>query len=103
MEVHAEALIGQPLQDDELTLFIRIGSDYKGNFYEYEIPLKLTPPGRYDNNNEGKRAIVWPLENSINIDLSVLQNAKQARNSKMLEPGSSLGISDVFVYAESQS
>ena len=52
MEVHAEAMIGQPLQDDEITAFIRIGSDYKGNFYEYEIPLKLTPPGRYDNNSE---------------------------------------------------
>jgi cell surface protein SprA len=46
MEVHAEALIGQPLLDDEVTVFIRLGSDYKGNFYEYEIPLKLTPYGR---------------------------------------------------------
>ncbi len=44
MEVHAEAIPGQPLQDGDLTAFIRIGSDYKGNFYEYEIPLKLTPP-----------------------------------------------------------
>jgi cell surface protein SprA len=103
MEVHAEALIGQPLQDDELTLFIRIGSDYKGNFYEYEIPLKLTPQGRYDNNSDSKRAIVWPLENSFNIDLSVLQTAKQARNSKMLELGSSLSISDVFVYRDGKN
>ena len=69
MEVHAEAMIGQPLQDDELTAFIRIGSDYKGNFYEYEIPLKLTPPGHYDNNSDADRAIVWPEENSFNIDL----------------------------------
>jgi len=99
MEVHAEALIGQPLQDNELTAFIRIGSDYKGNFYEYEVPLKLTPPGRYDNKSEGEREIVWPVENSFNIDLSILQEAKQARNRQMLEPGSSLSISDVFVYA----
>ena len=49
-------MIGQPLQDDELTAFIRIGSDYKGNFYEYEIPLKLTPPGRYDNNSDDERS-----------------------------------------------
>jgi cell surface protein SprA len=35
MEVHAEAIIGQPLQDNELTAFVRLGSDYKGNFYEY--------------------------------------------------------------------
>jgi len=102
MEVHAEAMIGQPLQNDELTAFIRIGSDYKGNFYEYEIPLKLTPPspsGKYDNKSEAHREIVWPIENSINIDLSLLQEAKQERNRQMQEPGSSLSVSDVFVYA----
>ena len=99
MEVHAEAMIGQPLQNDELTAFIRIGSDYKGNFYEYEIPLKLTPPNsRYDNNDDKARLMVWPLENKFDIDLSVLQDAKQARNLKMQEPGSSLSVSDVFVY-----
>jgi len=98
MEVHAEALIGQPLQDDELTAFIRIGSDYKGNFYEYEIPLKLTLPGRYDNKSDAHREMVWPVENSFNIDLSVLQEAKQERNRQMQEPGSSLSVSDVFVY-----
>jgi cell surface protein SprA len=99
MEVHAEAMIGYPLQNDELTAFIRIGSDYKGNFYEYEIPLKLTPPGRYDNNSDVKREEVWPVENSFNIDLSVLQDAKQERNRQMQEPGSSLSVSDVFVYS----
>jgi len=98
MEVHAEALIGQSLSDDELTAFIRIGSDYKSNFYEYEIPLKLTPPGKYDNKSDKSRTLVWPEENSFNIDLSVFQDAKQERNKKMLEPGSSLSISDVFIY-----
>ncbi|MCX6332721.1 MAG: cell surface protein SprA [Bacteroidia bacterium] len=98
MEVHAEAMIGQILQDDQLTAFIRIGSDYKSNFYEYEIPLKLTPPGHYDNKSDESRAIVWPEENSFNIDLSVLQDAKQERNRKMQEAGSSLSISDVYVY-----
>jgi cell surface protein SprA len=98
MEIHAEALIGQPLQDNDLTAFIRIGSDYKGNFYEYEIPLKLTPPGHYDNNSDDQRAIVWPVENSMIIDLSVLQAAKQERNRQMQLPGSSLSVSDVFVY-----
>jgi len=98
MEVHAEALMGQPLMDDELTAFIRIGSDYKSNFYEYEIPLTLTPPGRYDNKSDASRAMVWPEENSFNIDLSVFQDAKQARNRKLLEEGSSLSVSDVYVY-----
>jgi len=98
MEVHAEAMIGQPLKDGDLTAFIRIGTDYKSNFYEYELPLKLTPPGHYDNNSADQRAIVWPTENSFDIDLSLLQEAKEERNRQMQLPGSSLSISDVFVY-----
>ena len=98
MEVHAEAITGQPLQDDELTAFIRIGSDYRSNFYEYEVPLKLTAPRRYNNDSEAERALVWPEDNRFDIDLSLLQEAKQERNSQMQEPGSSLSVSDVFVY-----
>ncbi len=97
-EVHAEAMIGQPLKDNDLTVFIRIGSDYKGNFYEYEIPVKLTAPGHYDTKSDKDRELVWPAENSFNINLSVLQDAKQERNRQMQLPGSSLSISDVFVY-----
>ena len=101
MEVHAEALIGQPLYNNELTAFIRIGSDYKSNFYEYEVPLKLTPPSdKYDNDSEEDRAIVWPENNQFNIDLSVLQEAKKERNRQMQAAGSSLSISDVFAYKD---
>ncbi|MFZ0282979.1 MAG: cell surface protein SprA [Bacteroidales bacterium] len=103
MEVHAEALIGEPLYNDELTAFVRIGTDYKSNFYEYEVPLKLTPPKPaegYDNKSDESRAIVWPEANRFNINLSVLQEAKKERNRQMLEPGSSLSLSDVFAFAD---
>jgi cell surface protein SprA len=98
MEVHAEAMAGHPLHDNDLTAFIRIGTDYKSNFYEYEIPLKFTAPGHYSNTSDDERALVWPSENSFNIDLSELQDAKQERNRQMQEPGSSLSLSDVFVF-----
>jgi len=101
MEVHAEALIGQPLYNNEITAFVRIGSDYKSNFYEYEIPLKLTPPSdKYDNDSEEDRAIVWPETNRFNIDLSVLQEAKKERNRQLQAPGSPLSISDVFAFRD---
>ncbi|MDE6452536.1 MAG: cell surface protein SprA, partial [Odoribacter sp.] len=45
MDVHAEATDGMPLENDELTLFIRLGNDNRSNYYEYEVPLKLTAPG----------------------------------------------------------
>ncbi|HOO67483.1 MAG TPA: cell surface protein SprA [Bacteroidales bacterium] len=96
MEVHAEALIGEPLDDDEMTVFVRLGSDYRSNFYEYEIPLKLTPYGRYNNDIEEQRAIVWPEANKIDIDLSLLLDAKQARDASMRQPGSSISEGDIY-------
>ena len=48
MFVHANALEQNTtnLTDNQLALFVRLGSDYKNNYYEYEIPLKLTAPGK---------------------------------------------------------
>ena len=44
MYVHAEAgPDGTPLNDDDLTCFIRLGNDFENNYYEYEIPMKVTP------------------------------------------------------------
>ncbi len=44
MWVHAEALIDNitSLRNGDLSIFIRLGSDVKNNYYEYEIPLELT-------------------------------------------------------------
>lgn len=79
MFVHANALSGDDqLADDQTSVFIRMGSDYNSNFYEYEVPLKLTPEGRYA---DGAGAIkVWPEENMIDVDLSVFTDLKKARN-----------------------
>lgn len=99
MEMHAEAITGESLLDDELTAFVRIGTDYKSNFYEYEIQLKLTPPGTYADDNDNERAIVWPSANSMNIVLSELVDAKQARDAEMSRQGSTVSISDIYTVA----
>ena len=96
MEVHAEALTGDHLNDGDLTMFIRLGTDYRNNYYEYEIPLKITPPGRYNNDIENDRAIVWPEENRLDIELDIFQQLKQARNQQLKMPGSTITISTVF-------
>lgn len=82
MFVHANALNDDvtALEDYETSVFIRLGSDYKNNFYEYEIPLKLTPEGTYSQKNEAQRRIVWPEENMLDIDLSLLTDLKKRRN-----------------------
>ena len=81
MFVHANAMEGDTeLQDNQMSLFIRLGSDYKSNYYEYEIPLKLTPAGHYDTYTAQGCKAVWPEENMLDIDFSTFTNLKHERN-----------------------
>lgn len=98
MEVHAEELPNTVVSDKELTVFIRVGSDYKNNFYEYEVPLKITPAGNYSTNSDKDRATVWPEDNRIDIPLEDFQNAKLARNSEIARAGSTLTSTMVYTY-----
>ena len=100
MNVHAEAIPGYPLKDDDITLFLRVGTDNTDNYYEYELPLKVTPEGRYNNNKESDRKIVWPDENFFSIDLESFTNAKLARNAAMNKSGSSVNLSTIFTQTD---
>ena len=82
MFVHANALSQNTtnLEDDQLAVFFRLGSDYKNNYYEYEIPLELTPEGSYSSNSSEQRLAVWPEDNMLDVDLSVFTDLKKARN-----------------------
>lgn len=84
MFVHANALAQNVTEtvSGETSLFIRLGSDYKNNFYEYEIPLQLTPEGKYDTYSAAGCNAVWPSDNMLDIDLSVFTRVKQARNKE---------------------
>ena len=100
MFTHANALINDVtgLEDGEVSVFIRLGSDYKNNFYEYEIPLTLTPEGKYDKYSSTSAESVWPEENMLNIDFSVFTNLKKARNIARGVSGS--GVSYTTLYYE---
>ena len=80
MDVHAEALTDSPLEDGELSLFLRFGSDNTNNYYEYEMPLVLTRPGFYASDEIGREG-VWPTANRIELPLRLLQLLKQKRNT----------------------
>ena len=82
MFVHANHLLPNTtnLEDNQLAVFVRLGSDYKSNYYEYEIPLKLTPEGHYSWNVLSDRPKVWPQENMLDISLDLLTKLKKARN-----------------------
>lgn len=82
MYVHAEQYAGtnEPLNQGDVTAFMRIGSDYTENYYEYEIPLTVTGPGVYSATDENDRTKVWPAENNMELSFEMLQYAKQQRN-----------------------
>ena len=81
--VHGILASGAPLSslpEDEarerLRLFVRIGSDETTNYYEYEQPLTPTAP------TVGNGELLWrPDANSMNIELSALNQLKVARDA----------------------
>ncbi|MDR1757894.1 MAG: cell surface protein SprA [Bacteroidales bacterium] len=76
MFIHAEDVEKSgDLRQGDLTVFLRLGSDFTNNYYEYEIPVEITPWG------VGKdSAMIWPQTNRMEIVLDSLVSAKQERN-----------------------
>lgn len=100
MWTHAEALINNvtELKNGDLSIFLRLGSDVKNNYYEYEIPLELTPFGKYNNYNSRDRSIVWPSSNYLDLALSNLTQTKVHRNRD--KSANVEGVSYTKVYSE---
>ena len=92
MFIHAEALPGQILKDNDVSAFIRLGIDYVDNYYEYVIPLKVTPSGTSDAGG------IWPTANNLDIDLSRFTDAKIKRNNATLPNGKPWPINLPFTY-----
>jgi cell surface protein SprA len=99
MFIHAEPLINsrgvtQPLKDNDVTAFIRLGADFIENYYEYEIPLKLTPYANYNPTNDNDRRAIWPLENELNVTIDSLTLVKQLRNNQKAPLTQEFSITD---------
>ena len=73
MFVHAEGE-QDDLNEGNLSCFLRLGTDFTANYYEYEIPLKPTVHGATNAND------IWPSQNEIDIAFEIFQQAKQDRN-----------------------
>ena len=97
MFVHAEELLGDNTQtrDDEMSIFIRVGSDFRNNYYEYEIPLKLTPEGRYSSSVPADQEMVWMPDNMFDFPLELFTRLKLKRNAAK-EVGSSVSFMTPF-------
>jgi len=95
MFVHAEADNDEsPLEDQDLSLFLRIGTDFTENYYEYEIPMKVTPWGTPYTNKEA----IWPEINNLDIRLEDFVEVKSRRNEAMNQPNSNVKLN--YIYSE---
>ncbi|MFH1320076.1 MAG: cell surface protein SprA [Bacteroidota bacterium] len=77
MFVHAEAVSDALLKYGDLTVFMRFGSDFTDNYYEYEIPLTFTLSGSTTD-----PSVIWPEANHFDFEFAVLHDVKQERNKE---------------------
>lgn len=92
MFVHAEEVLQtMPLKNEDLTLFVRLGTDFDDNYYEYEMPLYETQWGATLPED------IWPEANNVEIVFDDLLDLKKLRN-KLIESGST-DVSYVIEYS----
>ena len=74
MFLHAEALPSPtdptPLLDNQMVAFIRFGNDFTSNYYQVEIPLKVTAEGTT------LPADIWPEINEMDLPLALMTKLK---------------------------
>lgn len=92
MYVHLEAIDEGGVFNNELSAFLRIGTDNQDNYYEYNQSLLVTNPGTSDP------YAIWPEENKMDIELELFQQAKLARNAARTSAGLPWPINVPFVY-----
>ncbi len=95
MFVHAEErAIQEPgvteIPDGALSIFVRLGSDFQNNYYEYEIPLVMSDPDavmELDAQLDEYKQEVWKEENSFDFELALLRQLKEERNNGGFDVG----------------
>jgi cell surface protein SprA len=91
MFVHAEEITAGTLNDKDLTLFVRLGTDFVDNYYEYELPIYKTAWGT--SSPEG----VWPTSNDMEIVFQDLLDLKMRRNDLAGSSGSGVASNVEYV------
>ncbi|HJW31055.1 MAG TPA: cell surface protein SprA, partial [Saprospiraceae bacterium] len=81
MFVHSEEtdMINDPVPDGATKLFMRFGSDFDNNYYEYEVPLVQSKDPTLTGDAYKKE--LWRTENEVQFSLEELTNLKIERNA----------------------
>jgi cell surface protein SprA len=92
MFVHAEKIKPEDFLDyGDLTVFIRVGTDFQSNYYEYEVPLTFTEWGSTIPEE------IWPASNKFDIDLARLVETKLNRDVLARDPTNGVSINYPYV------
>ncbi|HMX39415.1 MAG TPA: cell surface protein SprA, partial [Saprospiraceae bacterium] len=74
------------LDSSDLTIFVRLGSDFVRNYYEYEIPLypsnENSPVLGFGPDDERYKKEVWRDQNTFDFPLELLTDVKTKRNAQ---------------------
>ena len=93
MFVHAESMYEtNPVLDNEVTAFLRFGSDLTDNYYEYEVPLKITPWGTSIVDEYG----IWPESNNFEIEFDKVVNVKSNRNTAIANGNTEVKVNRLY-------
>jgi cell surface protein SprA len=77
--VHAESE-NSFTRDNDARAFIRIGTDFQDNYYEIELPLKLSRQGINRLEAEANPELVWLPDNKFDFPYRALVDTKVERN-----------------------
>ncbi len=91
MLTHLEAIDDLDLEGGDLKIFIRIGSDYQENYYEYEMSLTPSDLEAYNlltgnGDTPEKKAIVWLAANRLALSLKQMTAIKRSRDEAGISP-----------------
>ncbi len=75
MFMHLEPTFQGSVSDDDMSAIIRVGTDLNDNFYQLELPLKVSPTGSLNPLD------VWPEANNLDAVMEQLGKIKLARDA----------------------
>lgn len=86
MFVHLEETqpVQFPLDSGKLAVFVRLGSDFYRNYYEYEVPIspsEITNIMGLSADSRAYKEEVWRPSNSVDFPLELLTEIKKSRNA----------------------
>ena len=92
MFLHAEPVVTGSVSDDDLVAVIRLGTDLDDNFYQLEVPLKMSSSGSLQPTN------VWPEANNLDVILEELGKLKLKRDGEIPNSGGALAVNKMYPF-----